>query len=289
MAIIDRPYAANQVGTGAYQCYCELLASQQSLIDKLKIPEGCNFYFDKKRENVAYYYIVSTSITLFNVIIRVVNIKLTEMIRYHRVSGDLKVKTFAIFVATFLNTGFVLLLGQANLGQTALSFIPFDGAYKDLTEDWYINIGPALVGAMLINAFYIYIDFGVAWGTKFLFRRIDQGGCFCCKKGKPRTKTKTIQQYVNLYSGPEHAIEFKYATILNTVFVTLTFGLALPLLFPIAAVTFLNIYIMERLSIMYFNPTPPLYDDQLIKLTLRKMKFAPVFMIFFSYWYLGQP
>lgn len=70
---------------------------------------------------------------------------------------------------------------------------------------------------------------------------------------------------------------------------TFTFGLALPLLFPIAAFTFFNIYIMERLTVMYFHPTPPMYDDQLIKLMLTDMKWAPVFMIFFGFWYLGQP
>lgn len=94
---------------------------------------------------------------------------------------------------------------------------------------------------------------------------------------------------MNLYSGAEHAIHFKYATILNTVFVTFTFGLALPMLFPIAAFTFFNIYFLERLCVMYFHPSPPLYDDKLNAQMLSTLKWAPVMLIFFSYWYLGQP
>jgi len=191
----------------------------------------------------------------------------------------------SIFIATFLNTGMVLLLGQANFSQTWLTFIPFNGAYLDLTESWYINIGPSLVSAMLLNSIYIYLDFGIAYGTKFFFRALDQGGCWCCKKRK--TKATTIQQYVDLYSGADHAIHFKYATILNTVYVTFTFGLALPMLFPIAAFTFFNIYFLERLCVMYFHPKPPLYDDKLNAQMLRTLKWAPVMLIFFSYWYLG--
>lgn len=84
-------------------------------------------------------------------------------------------------MATFVNTAFLTLLGNANVQYTKLSFIPFAGTYVDLTENWYLNIGPALVSAMLINSVYIYMDFGISYGTKFLLRCLDKSGCCCCK------------------------------------------------------------------------------------------------------------
>lgn len=94
---------------------------------------------------------------------------------------------------------------------------------------------------------------------------------------------------MNLYSGPEHAMHFKYATILNTVFVTFMFGTALPVLFPIAVFTFFNMYVCERVLLVYYYPKPPVYDGELNDLALAITKWAPIFLIFFGFWTLGQP
>lgn len=66
-----------------------------------------------------------------------------------------------------------------------------------------------------------------------------------------------------MYSGPEHAMHFKYATLLNTVYVTFLFGVALPVLFPIAAFTFFNMYVVERVLLAYYYKLPPTYDEKL--------------------------
>lgn len=87
-----------------------------------------------------------------------------------------------IFVATFVNTAILLLLSQANFKSYSgvISWMPFGGRYTDMTETWYVNIGPSLVSAMLINSVYIYMDFGITYGTKLLFRTLDKGCCYCC-------------------------------------------------------------------------------------------------------------
>lgn len=83
-------------------------------------------------------------------------------------------------------------------------------------------------------------------------------------------------------------MHFKYAAILTTVFVTLMYGYAIPMLFPIAAFTFLNYYIVDKLLITYYYQKPPVYDDKLNTATLRLMKYAPLFMMFFGYWCMGN-
>jgi len=103
------------------------------------------------------------------------------------------------------------------------------------------------------------------------------------------TKKTTVQSYVNLYSGPPHSMNYKYALILSTIFITFMFGLALPLLYPIAAFTFLNLYIMERTLLTYWHPRPPMYDDKLNTKALTTLQWAPIMLCFFGYWFLGQP
>lgn len=68
---------------------------------------------------------------------------------------------------------------------------------------------------MMIAAFMPYIEMIIALSMKFVFRGLD-GGFFCCPRGadKPKTKKVTVQQYVNLYSGPEYMMHFRYSSVM---------------------------------------------------------------------------
>lgn len=122
-----------------------------------------------------------------------------------------------------------------------------------------------------------------------MFRSLDQGCStyFCCKEDKT-TKCKTIQEYVNLYAGPQHVMSYKYSALLTTICVTFMYGLALPELFPIAALTFFNYYTVDKFLITYFYQKPPLYDDKLNKTALELMKFGPIIMLIFGYYWMGN-
>lgn len=252
------------MGTGTYQCFCALYRDNATFAGEIGETDMCKEY----RYSLFGGYLITEGIsfliTIVNMIIRTLNIFLIMKVGYHLYSEETAIVTHTIFVATFINTGFVLLLGNANLNYTALWWFPgFNGEYTDMTENWYLDIGPALISTMLFNSVYVYIDFGMGIGMKILFRCLDKGGICCCKKRK--TKLTTIQGYIQLYSGPEHSMNYKYALILSTIFITFMFGLAMPLLFPIAAFTFFNLLLMERILLTYFHPLPRMYDDKLNK------------------------
>ena len=101
------------------------------------------------------------------------------------------------------------------------------------------------------------IEYFGFFGMRLLFRLLDRE-CSCKKE---KTKAKTIQQYVNLYSGPEYALHFKYAAMLNVIFVTFMYGIAIPLLFPLAFLFFLISIIVERVALAYSYRKPPMFDD----------------------------
>ena len=83
-------------------------------------------------------------------------------------------------------------------------------------------------------------------------------------------------------------MHFKYAAMLNVIFVTFMYGLLIPLLFPIALIFCIVTYIVERLTLAYSYRKPPLYDDVLSKWTLGTMKYAPLFSLFFGFWAMGN-
>lgn len=96
---------------------------------------------------------------------------------------------------------------------------------------------------MLTVAFWPFIELGMIYSTLWLKRKID--GSWGSDSYK--TKKTNMQQYVDLYSGPEYFIHFKYSGILNIAFVTMMYGAGLPILFPIAALSYFILYTLERL------------------------------------------
>lgn len=83
-------------------------------------------------------------------------------------------------------------------------------------------------------------------------------------------------------------MHFKYSAILNITFVTFMYGLAIPLLFPIALICFVIMYMVERLCLTYFYKKPPMFDEKLNESALGMLKWAPVFMMLFGYWTMGN-
>jgi hypothetical protein len=133
---------------------------------------------------------------------------------------------------------------------------------------------------MFISAVFPLAEFGYGYPMKFAFRLLDKG----CKPNSKQTKVKSIQQYVNIYAGPDHFLHFKYSSIMNSCFVTFTFGLALPLLFPIALIGFIVLYIIERILITYYFRQPPMYDEKMNAAAISVLKWAPFLMVSFGFW-----
>ena len=93
---------------------------------------------------------------------------------------------------------------------------------------------------------------------------------------------------MNLYSGSNYLMHFKYSSMLNNIFVTFMYGFAIPILFPICLFGIFVLYMVERYEITYVYKKPPMYDDKLNNAALSIMKWAPFTMILFGYWLMGN-
>lgn len=83
-------------------------------------------------------------------------------------------------------------------------------------------------------------------------------------------------------------IHYKYSAILNIAFVTMMYGMGLPILFPIAAFSFFTLYCMEKLLLHYVYREPPMYDEKLNKNALSILTYAPILFLAFGYWMLSN-
>ena len=170
-ASLDEDLTLQRQGSGMYMCFCKAYKSEVGYTNK----------GDLCYNRVMQYttgYAISESVT---VVITVVNTIITMLckyaiakIGYHTITGEITAVTMTIFIATFFNTAILLLLADADLSQiTLLSWIPLNGVFPDLTEQWYIIIAPSLILTMVINAFYPYIDLGISFGTLAIYRIMD--------------------------------------------------------------------------------------------------------------------
>ena len=87
-----------------------------------------------------------------------------------------------------------------------------------------------------------------------------------------------------MYGGPEFEVHFRFANILNIIFVTMMYGTALPILFPIAAMSFLVIYIKEVYMLYYVYKAPPTYDEKLNEQVVQVFRIAPFILLGFGFW-----
>jgi hypothetical protein len=66
------------------------------------------------------------------------------------------------------------------------------------------------------------------------------------------------------------------------------YGMMIPMLFPIALLGFINMYINERLLLAYYYKQPPMYDMELHTIVLKHIKQAPFLMFLLGYWAIGN-
>lgn len=137
---------------------------------------------------------------------------------------------------------------------------------------------------MIFGSFFPIINEFIMGGARMLFRLLDR----CSSKNGHTTKKTTIQQYINMMSGPQFFMHYKYSTVLNTIFITMTFGTGIPSLFFVASVTIINLYLLEVFLLHYIYKSPPAYDEKLNNSALRILSFAPLFLLAFGYWMLSN-
>ena len=93
---------------------------------------------------------------------------------------------------------------------------------------------------------------------------------------------------MDLYSGPEYIIHFKYSILLNTTYVTMLYGLGLPILFPVAAFSYFIFWATERYQMAFTYQMPPALDDSLTKNFIQLLSYSPILFIFNGLWMVSN-
>ena len=246
----------------------------------------CSEWLQDTLEGKAINISISVIINIINFVIKVILIVLIASIREDTKSAMMRSIKVGVFVTQFFNTGVLILLASANLSETKVPVLNelARGPYTDFTSEWYRDVGGIIVKAMVISAIMPLVEIVMFWCLRNGLRWLDRS----FTKDVFKSKKKSIQLYIDTYSGPEYTIHFRYSTIMNTTFVCLMYGTALPILFPIALFSFFMLYTVERLQVCYWYKQPPAFDEKMTMNTLRMLLWAPIIYMMFSYWVLSN-
>jgi hypothetical protein len=224
--------------------------------------------------------LLANSITVFIVVINkvltTISISMISWIGYDTHSELATKITNGVFIAQFLNTAILILLVNANLSDVSPFLGTFlDGKHNDYTSEWYQDIGHTLVQTMLINAFVPSISQFVNDSIAGLLRWKDRN----YTSSTYTTSKEQVEAYVDLYAGPEYIVHLKYSSVFNVVYVTMFYGVGLPILFPIAVLTLFIFYCFERYHIAYTYRLPPSLDGKLTFNALNVLSYAPLLLL----------
>lgn len=294
-------YNAHQNGEktsyeGAYQCYCTWLKENTSKkahrskdveIDGGEKVALCDQYFGDEDMSEALSSGIPFVIIGVNLIMKTLIVALIKWIKEDTCSVQYSSMTSGVFIAQFFNTGILLLLVNANMSE--FDYFPTRyvkaGNYHDYMPEWYSDVGQKITQTMLINAVLPYVFLLKGFIVPRIVQAFDNGF-----SGSPYATRKTsMAQYKILYSGPQYHVHIKNAGLLAIVYTTCMYGMAMPLLFPLAALRFFNLWVCERIRVAYLVKLPPALDDELTNSCIRMLKYAPLLLVCNGYWMLSNP
>jgi hypothetical protein len=93
---------------------------------------------------------------------------------------------------------------------------------------------------------------------------------------------------VEIYSGPKNPIFFKLANIFKVTFVTMMYGVGLPILYPIAFLSYFIFWVSERHQIAYFYQMPPAMKNEISRNAMDIFSYLPILYIANGAWMLSN-
>lgn len=282
---------------GYLSCFCLKQAEAGAATDALynNAEDGssqaiCSQYWSFNWWLLAITNGVTGFVVVVNTILTELTIRLITWIGYDTQSEMMTKITNGIFVAQFFNTALIYLLVYANFGDTIPSLSTwFRGPYLDYDSGWYSTVGASLlVYTMLFNSVFPQIMQVVSDLQVWFARRKDQSWEKDPLKIPYATKLTQVTQYIHLYSGQDYIVHFRYSGVLTTVYVTMMYGVGIPVLFPIAAFTLGLFWLHEKYHMAYNYQLPPSFDDKLTNNCIQMLRYSPILLLFNGYWMLSN-
>ena len=142
------------------------------------------------------------------------------------------------------------------------------GIYQDVNSQWFLDVGKSVMSTMTFNIVMPAVEFGAGWFGRYCSRVWDQRRhnldfSALLPGSYQNTRCTSIQEFTEIYCGPEFVIHYKYSYILNVCCIAFIFGPMLPMLFVSAFFSLTCLFTVEKLAMAYSYKRPPMYDSDI--------------------------
>lgn len=157
-----------------------------------------------------------------------------------------------MFFGQYINTSSLLYIVYLNYGyDPKASSDPnslFGGPYLDVNNDWYLVPGSVIIivvaQMMFMPQIFILINSIFISSIRFL-----DTGCTCNRKN---TKKVSQKDYEDLYTGPEFPLHIRFAQLMVIIFLVLSYGSSMPILYLFAFVYCLITFWTDKIFVLRF-------------------------------------
>eukprot|EP00939_MAST-03C_sp_MAST-3C-sp1_P001339 g1339.t1 len=287
-------------------CFCRDLQSEKlagvSSGDVLGYLNALWELYDEYPICTAFGDVFSIGLDVFKVcIVAIINIIMTFLLcvlAEYELHDSLSQKLSSImlkdFVARLTNTAFVVLLVQANgipgsqlkdpgystkkrdESTTSLfsSVYLFEGSLDGFDVEWYGKMAFALSFQMVVNLVEPHLASIFQW---FFFN---------VQRAFALAFVSAQYQLDNIYRGSPFFIHLRYSHVLHTIFFTMIYGAALPLIVPICALNLLLTYALDKTMLLRFFNTDDLdgLNGSLALSAARSLPYALILHLAFAIW-----
>ncbi|KAH9255443.1 hypothetical protein BASA81_006562 [Batrachochytrium salamandrivorans] len=245
---------------------CGLYSPTSAAAAMLDPTDVCYEYWQDKAPLFIFTVLAILVVALVNYLVGLVAVSLSPLEKHHSLNSSSISIAIRLFVAYSLNTCFVFILVSVFL----------HGEGEDLTLSWYANVGSQILLMMLFNVItphlpilisYLHIKWLQWFGDKPLLQR--------------ELNERSI--------GPNFPFAVRSAQIMMQGFVTLVFGPGMPLLYPIATISFWIFYWVDKTCVLRFYRTPPEFGSEMSSVLVIVLWLGVMGNLLFAIWAYSIP
>ena len=250
----------------------------------------CGGFFVNYSTSLALIYVSSLTSVIIAYLLTYATSILTLQ-EFHNSLGALEgSKMSKLFFSTYLTLAIIILVaygkidGLPDLVSKTLGI--FNGPYRDFSSAWYGTVGNFLVVTFSIKVILTYLHDIYTLYFDLSFKR-----CFNIASIEAQRNTSyIIQDEVNaLYVGPSFDVATRTAKLLMLVFFLMTFAPGLPILVPLACITFTLFFRIQKRILLRHDKRPPHMDCKIMHNVLSLLPYAAIIRLCFACWMLGNP
>jgi preprotein translocase subunit SecG len=255
-------------------CYCDEYSTFEQAKDHL-----CRRYLGKNVSAQVLLYFASFMILTVNYTMEKL-LKIFTKYEKHASNDGMGNSFFLrLFLLKYINSGAIFLINNNNIILRSLFGIQLSSS-PEFTANWYQTVGVTIVLVQLGDIINCHSD--SLWKYYLFAKKKSLAVNF---PEKHLTQDELNQAMI----GAKFDMAFKYAQMLSTTFVSLTFASGIPLLYPITAANFLVFYWLEKYFFISMYQIPPHFDTTVGKRVIMFIPVALCIHLGMSIWMLSNP